>query len=60
MHRTGLAQLRQSPSVLWMDCTYQTNRFNMPLLDIIGVNSVGRSFCVGFAFLPSEREDAYR
>ncbi|OQD67366.1 hypothetical protein PENANT_c317G11027, partial [Penicillium antarcticum] len=60
IHRTGLAQLRQSPSVLWMDCTYQTNRFNMPLLDIIGVNSIGRSFCVGFAFLPSEREDAYR
>jgi histone-lysine N-methyltransferase SETD2 len=31
----------------------------MPLLDIVGVNSVGRSFYVGFAFLPSEREDAY-
>ena len=43
-----------------MDYTYQTDRFNMPLLDIIGVNSVKRSFYVGFSFMPSEREDAYR
>jgi hypothetical protein len=43
-----------------MDCTYKTNRYHFPLLDIIGESSVGKSFYVGLAFIANEREPAYR
>lgn len=39
------------PSVMLLDCTYKTNRFKRPLLQIIGVASTSKTFCVGFAFL---------
>ncbi|KAJ5120389.1 uncharacterized protein N7515_009777 [Penicillium bovifimosum] len=42
-----------------MDCTYKTNRYHFPLLDIIGESSVGKSFYVGLAFIANEREPAY-
>ncbi len=31
----------------------------MLLLDIIGVNATGRSFCIAFAFLSGETEEDY-
>ena len=39
-----------------MDCTYKTNRFNMPLLSIIGITSLGTNFWVAFCFLRNEKE----
>nr|XP_043637923.1 protein FAR1-RELATED SEQUENCE 5-like [Erigeron canadensis] len=42
-----------------MDCTYKTNRFNMPLLDIVGISCFNTSFYSGFAFLESEDEESY-
>ncbi|GKA29260.1 PKS-NRPS hybrid synthetase [Tanacetum coccineum] len=42
-----------------MDCTYKTNRFNMPLLDIIGVSCFNTSFYSGFAFLKTETVESY-
>ena len=43
-----------------MDCTYKTNRYHFPLLDIIGESSVGKSFYIGLAFIANEREPAYK
>ena len=31
----------------------------MPLLDMIGVDATGRSFCIAFAFLSGEAEEDY-
>ncbi|KAK0368430.1 mutator-like element, partial [Colletotrichum limetticola] len=42
-----------------LDCTYKTNKYGMPLLDIVGVDACQRSFCIAFAFLSGETEDDY-
>ncbi|KAH1247798.1 Protein FAR1-RELATED SEQUENCE 5 [Glycine max] len=40
--------------VFLIDSTYKTNRYNMPLLDIVGVTPTGMTFSVGFAYLEGE------
>jgi hypothetical protein len=42
-----------------MDCTYKTNRFGMPLMNIVGITATFRSFNAGFAFIPDETEKEY-
>ncbi|XP_078149520.1 protein FAR1-RELATED SEQUENCE 5-like [Carex rostrata] len=55
-----LVKLTQNfPNVFIMDCTYKTNRYKMPLLDIIGISSFNTSFYSGFAFLKRESEEDY-
>ena len=42
-----------------MDCTYKTNQFNMPLLNIMGSTRLNTSFFIGFAFLSGEMDEDY-
>ncbi|XP_068492218.1 protein FAR1-RELATED SEQUENCE 4-like [Phaseolus vulgaris] len=42
--------------VFLMDTTYKTNKYRLPLLEIVGVTCTCLSFSVGFAFLSSEKE----
>ena len=58
-HPKSLLLLKQYPKVLLMDCTYKTNRFHMPLLDIIGSTNLNRTFFVAFVFLSGETESDY-
>ena len=58
-HPDSLVYLRAYPEVLLLDCTYKTNKYSMPLLDMIGVDATGRSFCIAFAFLSGETEEDY-
>ncbi|TVY74433.1 PKS-NRPS hybrid synthetase [Fusarium oxysporum f. sp. cubense] len=58
-HPESVAYLQAYPDVLILDCTYKTNKYGMPLLDLIGVDSCQRSFCVAFAFLSGECEEDY-
>jgi alpha-glucosidase len=37
--------------VLIIDSTYKTNRYRMPLLEVVGVTTTNLTFCVGFAYL---------
>lgn len=60
VHRSSIELLRSNPFFLWMDCTYKTNRYHFPLLDIIGESSVGKSFYIGLAFIANEKEAAYK
>ena len=39
-----------------MDTTYKTNKYRLPLLQIVGVTCTCLSFSAGFAFLSSEKE----
>jgi hypothetical protein len=39
------------PEVLLIDCTYKTNRFHMPLCNIMGITGISTSVYVAFAFL---------
>ena len=55
-HTESLRLLALNHEVLILDCTYKTNRFNMPLLNIIGITSLGHNFWVAFYFLYSEKE----
>ncbi|KAJ3455099.1 hypothetical protein MRS44_013699 [Fusarium solani] len=58
-HPESLAYLKAYPDLLFLDCTYKTNKYGMPLLDIIGVDASQRSFCIAFAFLSGESEEDY-
>ncbi|KAL2137775.1 hypothetical protein VTI28DRAFT_8314 [Corynascus sepedonium] len=58
-HPDSLVYLRAYPEVLLLDCTFQTDKYSMPLLDMIGVDATGRSFCIAFAFLSGETEEDY-
>jgi hypothetical protein len=49
-HPDSIAYLQCNPDILLLDCTYKTNRHGMPLLDMVGVDSFQRSFCIAFAF----------
>jgi hypothetical protein len=43
-----------------MDCTYHTNRFGMPLLNIVGVSGMNTTIHVGQAFLAGEKFSDYQ
>lgn len=58
-HRTCIEFLRKYNNVLIMDCTYKTNRFRLPLLQIVGVTATNRTFHVAFAFIPEETTFGY-
>lgn len=58
-HPDSLEYLRAYPDLLFLDCTYKTNKYSMPLLDMIGVDACQRSFCIAFAFLSGETEEDY-
>ncbi|XP_028101443.1 protein FAR1-RELATED SEQUENCE 5-like [Camellia sinensis] len=58
-HPVSLDLLRSFPEMLIMDCTYKTNRYHLPLLEIVGVTSTDMSFSVVFAYLQFEWIDNY-
>lgn len=58
-HPESMAYLKSYPDILILDCTYKTNKYKMPLLDIVGVDACQRSFCIAFAFLSGEEEKDY-
>ncbi|KAK7586284.1 hypothetical protein V3481_009030 [Fusarium oxysporum f. sp. vasinfectum] len=58
-HPESLAYLKAYPDLLFLDCTYKTNKYGMPLLDMIGVDACQRFFCIAFAFLNGEAEQDF-
>jgi hypothetical protein len=58
-HVNDLAQLRRFSDIILMDCTYKTNRFKMPLLNIVGCTNLNTTFEVGMIFLSAEKEEDY-
>jgi hypothetical protein len=42
-----------------MDCTYKTNRYDMPLLNIVGITATLSSFNAAFVFLSKECEEDF-
>ncbi|KAL5142542.1 Protein FAR1-RELATED SEQUENCE 6 [Glycine soja] len=41
--------------VFFIDSTYKTNRYRLPLLDFVGVTPTAMTFFAGFAYLEAER-----
>ena len=58
-HNESLELLRRYSSCLVFDCTYKTNRFNTPFLNIVGITPTNESFMVGHAFMQSEEMGDY-
>jgi MULE transposase domain len=56
----SITYLQSHHDVVLIDNTYSTNRFDMPLMDIIGVDHNSISFFIAFAFLPDQSEGSYR
>lgn len=52
--------LQKNPWVISMDCTYKTNWYGLPLLDIVGFAVTGLIFYLGFAFMRDEKDDLYK
>jgi len=58
-HKLAIELLQARPDVLLIDCTYKTNRFGMPLLHVVGKDSLNRNFSIAFCFLAGEDEETY-
>ncbi len=58
-HPRSLSLFNSFPTVLVMDSTYKTNKYNMPLFEIVGFTSTERTYNVGFAWLTNEKEDNF-
>jgi hypothetical protein len=50
---------KRFPTTILLDFTYKTNKSNMPLLHIVGMNSCNWYFMVAFCFLSAEKEPNY-
>ncbi|XP_050895723.1 uncharacterized protein LOC127102396 [Lathyrus oleraceus] len=55
-HSRSIKLFNIFPTILIIDSTYKTNKYRFPLLGIIGVTSMKKTFSVRFAFLESEKE----
>ncbi|CAJ2645701.1 protein FAR1-RELATED SEQUENCE 5-like [Trifolium pratense] len=58
-HPDSIKLLNLFPIVLVMDCTYKTNKYRQPLLEITGITSTNMTFAVGFAYMESEKTNNY-
>ena len=56
---TMLNYVNKFLDIVIVDATYKRNRFNMPLINIIGVNNYGRTILLGFGLMDDEKMDSY-
>ncbi|XP_050895310.1 uncharacterized protein LOC127101927 [Lathyrus oleraceus] len=47
------------PMVLILDSTYKTNKYRLPLMEMVGVTSTEEIYSIEFAFLECEKEDNF-
>ncbi|KAJ0763747.1 putative transcription factor FAR family [Helianthus annuus] len=47
------------PHVLLMDVTYNTNKYKLPFLEIVGVTSTNKTISIAFAVMRKETEEKY-
>lgn len=59
-HPKSIRYANKYSRVFILDCTYKTNRYEMPLLHIIGVSPSNTTFSVGFCFMQNEQEESYK
>jgi hypothetical protein len=59
-HPEAVELWKQHPDVILMDCTYKTNRFRMPLLNICAVTGSKKTIQIALCFLSGEKEGSYQ
>jgi hypothetical protein len=60
VHQVCIDMCRRWGYVFIMDCTYKTNKFGLPLLNIVGITATYHSFNAGFCFLRQETKVDYQ
>ena len=45
--------------VLFIDTTHKNNRFNLPLLDIVAVNNLGKTVTVFISLLENQKTESF-
>jgi hypothetical protein len=46
--------------VFVLDCTYKTNKYGMPLLEVIGITPTNQTFLFATCFMRNESEEGYK
>ncbi|KAI5662450.1 hypothetical protein M9H77_21773 [Catharanthus roseus] len=59
-HPTSIAMIKTWPYILIIDTTYNTNKYNMPLLEAVGMTSTGKNFTVATAFMRNEQATTFK
>ncbi|KAI5680370.1 hypothetical protein M9H77_01597 [Catharanthus roseus] len=59
-HPTSIAMIRTWPYILITDITYKTNKYSMPLLEVVGMTPTGKNFTVAITFMCNEQATTYR
>jgi len=59
-HKESVKFARRFSTIFFMDCTYKTNKFGMPLLNIIGITATYHTFNAAFVFLTQEDAVSYQ
>ena len=58
-HPDSVKLLNAFNIVFLMDTTYKTNKYQLPLLEIVGVTYTWLTFSAGFAIISSEQESNF-
>jgi hypothetical protein len=58
-HPISVKLFHTFPIVVIIDSTYKTNRYRLPLLEMVGVTSTDLTYSIAFAYLESERADNF-
>ncbi|XP_004506414.1 uncharacterized protein [Cicer arietinum] len=59
IHSDSITLLNMFPLVLIMDITYKTNKYKLPLFEIVGVTSTELTFNIAFAYMECERREIF-
>lgn len=58
-YQKAITVFQSHPDILMADCTYRTNRFNMPLLHLLGVTATNDHFSAAWVVMSDELESSY-
>ncbi|XP_057443874.1 uncharacterized protein LOC130736031 [Lotus japonicus] len=58
-HPNAIKLFNTLPHVVIMDCTYKTNKFQIPLLEMVGLTSTGLTYSIAFCYMTRERTPDY-
>ena len=59
VHPHSITMWRAFPHVILIDATYKTNIYNMPFVQVVGLTSTNKSFCIAHAVICKERRDNF-
>ncbi|XP_057444559.1 protein FAR1-RELATED SEQUENCE 6-like [Lotus japonicus] len=55
-HLVSIQLFNQFPTVVLLDSTYKTNKYRIPLLEMVGMTSVGFTYTIAFGYMCNECE----